>query len=78
MRDLVLAGAGVAVLPCFVGDLSPGLERAGAEISEIGHKHWIVMNSEDRHRRDIRTVIDRMIRLLKSHAELLAGKRPSL
>lgn len=34
------------------------------------------MNNDDRHRRDIRTVVDRMTRLLRSHADLFAGKRP--
>ncbi|WP_411037016.1 LysR family transcriptional regulator [Shinella sp. BYT-45] len=77
LLDLVRAGAGLAVLPCFVGDLDPGLERAGEEIRELRHHQWIVANSEDRHRRDIRMVSDRLFRLLKSHADLLAGKRPS-
>jgi len=77
LLDLVRAGAGQAVLPCFVGDLDPGLERAGDEIRELRHQQWIVANSEDRHRRDIRTVSDRLFRLLKSHADLFAGKRPS-
>jgi DNA-binding transcriptional LysR family regulator len=77
LLDLVRAGAGQAVLPCFVGDLDPSLERAGDEIRELRHQQWIVANSEDRHRRDIRTVSDRLFRLLKSHADLFAGKRPS-
>lgn len=77
LLDLVRAGAGQAALPCFVGDLDPGLERAGEEIRELRHHQWIVANSEDRHRRDIRTVSDRLLRLLKSHADLIAGKRPS-
>lgn len=77
LLDLVRAGAGLAVLPCFVGDLDPELERAGEEIRDLRHHQWIVANSEDRHRRDIRTVSDRLFKLLKSHADLFAGKRPS-
>jgi DNA-binding transcriptional LysR family regulator len=77
LRDLVLSGAGTAVLPCFVGDLEPRLERTGAEIESLRHSQWIVMNNEDRHRREIRTVIDRMTKLMKSHADLFAGKRPT-
>ncbi|ASY67783.1 LysR family transcriptional regulator [Sinorhizobium fredii] len=76
LLDLARAGAGTAVLPCFVGDLDPQLERAGEEIGALRHRQWIVMNNEDRHRRDIRTVVDRMTRLLRSHADLFAGKRP--
>lgn len=77
LLDLVRAGAGVAVLPCFVGDLDPMLERVGDEIGELRHRQWLVTNSDDRSRREIRTVADRMARLLKSHADVFAGKRPS-
>lgn len=76
LHDLVLAGAGTAVLPCFVGDRNARLERAGDDIPALRHEQWIVMNNEDRHRREIRTVIDRMTRLMKGHADLFAGKRP--
>lgn len=75
LRDLVVAGAGIAVLPCFIGDLEPRLERVGEEIDELRHRQWIVMNNDDRHRREIRTVADRMTRLLRGHADLIAGKR---
>ncbi|WP_421871433.1 LysR family transcriptional regulator [Pararhizobium sp.] len=77
LLDLARAGAGQAVLPCFVGDLDPGLERAGEELKQLRHGQWIVTNSEDRHRREIRTVSERLFRLVKSHADLFAGKRPS-
>jgi len=77
LLDLVRAGAGQAVLPCFVGDLDPTLERAGEEIRDLRHGQWIVTNGEDRHRRDIRTVADRLFHLLKSHGDLFSGRRPS-
>ena len=77
LLDLALAGAGVAVLPCFVGDLEPRLERVGGEIAALRHRQWIVMNNDDRHRREIRTVVERMRRLMKGHADLIAGRRPS-
>ncbi|MGY5778647.1 LysR family transcriptional regulator [Rhizobium sp. LEGMi135b] len=77
LYDLVLAGSGIAVLPCFVGDQESRLERVGDEIALLRHRQWIVMNNADRHRREIRTVVDRMTKLLKSHAELFAGKRPT-
>lgn len=77
LRDLIRAGAGVGVLPCFVGDLDPTLERVGDEIPELRHRQWIVMNNDDRHRSDIRAVADRLSKLLKSHRDILAGKRPS-
>lgn len=77
LPDLVRAGAGKAVLPCFVGDLDPGLQRLGGELAELRHRQWIVLNNEDRHRLEIRAVADRMTKLLKSYADLFAGKRAS-
>ncbi len=78
LRELVLAGAGVAVLPCFVGDQDARLERGGGEIVSLRHTQWIVMNDDDRHRRDIRTVVDRMAALVRKHADLFSGRRPVL
>lgn len=75
LLDLVKAGAGCAVLPCFVGDAEPGLERATEEIAELRHRQWIVTNSDDRARREIRTLADRLTKLLKAHHDLFAGKR---
>lgn len=77
LRDLALAGAGVAVLPCFVGDLEPRLERVGGEIEALRHRQWVVMNNDDRHRPEIRTVVDRLTRLMRAHTDLFAGRRPS-
>ncbi|WFU87905.1 LysR family transcriptional regulator [Rhizobium sp. CC1099] len=77
LPDLVRAGAGKAVLPCFVGDLDPELQRLGGELAELRHRQWIVLNNEDRHRLEIRTAADRMTKLLKSYADLFAGKRAS-
>lgn len=74
LRELVLSGAGTAVLPCFIGDADARLVREGAEIDELRHPQWLVMNNEDRHRCDIRTVADRMVRLIKQHSDLYAGR----
>lgn len=74
LRDLALSGSGVAVLPCFIGDGDARLERHGGEIEELRHRQWIVTNNDDRHRREIRTVADRMARFLKGHADLFAGR----
>lgn len=76
LLDLVKAGAGHAILPCFIGDAEPGIERAGDEIPELRHRQWVVTNYDDRGRREIRTLADRLAKLLKAHQDLYAGKRP--
>jgi DNA-binding transcriptional LysR family regulator len=75
MLDLAVAGAGHCLLPCFIGDQDPRLERVGEPMAELQHGQWIVMNRDDRHRREIRTMIDRITKLMKSRAGLFAGRR---
>lgn len=76
LRHSILSGAGVGVLPCFVGDDDPGLRRVGGELSELRHRSWIVMNNEDRHRPEIRAVVDRMTALFRRSAALFEGRQP--
>lgn len=76
LYDLVRAGVGKTVLPCFAGDRDPLLERAGPEIAELREHQWIVMHNDDRHRPEVRAVIERIARLVADHAPLFAGERP--
>ena len=76
LHDLIRAGVGKGVLPCFAGDRDPDLERADAEIPELREWQWLVMHNDDRHRADVRTVIDRLVALVSAHAPLFRGERP--
>lgn len=76
LHDLIRAGVGQGVLPCFAGDRDPLLERAGDEIAELRDSQWIVMHNEDRHRPEVRVVINRIAALLTGHAALFTGDRP--
>ncbi len=74
LRHSILSGAGVGVLPCFVGDADVDLRRIGGELTELRHRSWLVMNNEDRHRPEIRAVVDRMTVLFRRHAALFEGR----
>ncbi|WP_137132485.1 LysR family transcriptional regulator [Rhizobium sp. FY34] len=74
LLDLVLSGAGVAVLPCFVGDQHEELVRRGAPIDELRHSQWIVMNNDDRHRREIRVLVDRLTMLVREWTGLFSAR----
>jgi DNA-binding transcriptional LysR family regulator len=74
LRDLICAGAGRGVLPCFVGDQEPRLERIGGPLEELRHRQWLVMNDQDRHRADIRTVVDRLTVLMRHHARAFSAE----
>ncbi|WP_237151569.1 LysR family transcriptional regulator [Oryzibacter oryziterrae] len=74
MRDLIVSGAGYGVLPCICGEREAGLESVDL-VPELGHEQWLVMNQDDRHRPDIRTVITRIVKLFKRHADIVSGGR---
>ena len=76
LRDLVRAGAGKGVMPCFAGDRDPRLMRAGPLIGELAETQYLVMHDDDRHRPEVRKVIDRLNALFRDHAELCRGDRP--
>lgn len=76
LRDLIRAGAGKGVMPCFSGDRDPQLMRVGPLIGELAETQYLVMHDDDRHRPEVRKVIDRLYALFRDHAELCRGDRP--
>lgn len=75
LLDLVLAGAGRAVLPCIVGDREPALHRSGGPIDELEHRQWLVAHHDDRHDPRIRGVISRLVYLIRDLQPGLRGAR---
>ncbi|WEX75790.1 LysR family transcriptional regulator [Sinorhizobium numidicum] len=73
MFDLVKAGAGIGVMPCFIGDSDPSFVRAGPVIEKLSHDLWIVLHDDERSREDVRTVADRLSALLAANASLFSG-----
>lgn len=76
LHDMIRGGAGIGVMPCFIGDQDPVLMRAGGLIEDLTETQWLVMHDDDRHRREVRMVIERITTLFSDHAALLAGERP--
>lgn len=72
--DLCEAGAGKAVLPCFVGDQNDRLERDGAVIEVLTHTQWLVAHHELRNQPAVRTVINRLTKLINEKKMLFAGR----
>ena len=70
---LVRQGAGRGVMPVFVGDADPSLVREGEIIGELNHDLWIVANADDRHRVEVRTVIDRLADILRRNEKCFTG-----
>jgi DNA-binding transcriptional LysR family regulator len=76
VRELVANGAGVSVLPCFVGDGDERLARMGEIIDELSTEQWLVAHHEERHVPAIRNLIERIATLMRAAGPLFAGERP--
>lgn len=64
--DLALAGAGRALLPSFIGEVEPALQRVGPVVEELSHDQWLVTHDDDRHLPEVRRVITRICHLLQA------------
>ena len=74
LLEMIVAGQGKGVLPCFIGDVREDLERDGPLLEELTTRLHLVVNDDDRHHPEIRIMIDRVANLLETHADLFAGK----
>jgi DNA-binding transcriptional LysR family regulator len=74
--DILHAGVGRAVLPCFIGDSDDALERVGEPIPELRGEQWLVLHEQARHEPAVRAVVDRLAALLTAHHPLFVGQQP--
>ncbi|MFC3165112.1 LysR family transcriptional regulator [Ciceribacter thiooxidans] len=77
LLEIARSGGGRVVLPSFIGDSEPGLVRLGEPIEELSADLWITMHDDDRHRPEVRQVIERLAALFRRHGELFSG-RPAI
>jgi DNA-binding transcriptional LysR family regulator len=70
---LIQTGVGYGVLPAFVGDAKPDLVREGGIIEALDQPLYIVANDDDRHRAEVRLVIERLAALLKREEKRFSG-----
>jgi len=71
--EAIGSGTGRGVLPCYVGDGHPLLERLTPPIPEIAAEYWIIVHRDLRRAACVRTVIDWMKTLFAEQRAVLAG-----
>lgn len=69
---LVQAGAGIAVLPCFIGGADPGLRRVLPALA-ITRSFWLTTHQDTRNLPRIRRFTDWLTALAAAEAERLLG-----
>ena len=69
----IQAGLGVGVLPCWLGDTTPGLERV-LPAERFSSDLWLVLHQDLRHVARIRVVAEFLARELRAAAAILEGR----
>jgi len=74
LLEAVRAGAGLAVLPCYLGDADPALRRIGAILSEVTVDQWLLVHRDLRALPRVRAVMDALVRLFQEERGALEGR----
>jgi DNA-binding transcriptional LysR family regulator len=69
-------GAGQGILPCFVGDDDPLLERVTPPVPEIAAEYWVIVHRDLRRAACVRAVIDWVQALFDREHDALSGRLP--
>ncbi|KRA61591.1 hypothetical protein ASD79_05600 [Caulobacter sp. Root655] len=73
LREAARAGLGRAVLPCYLGDLDPGLRRLGDPIAELATELWVLTHPDLTTAGRIRAFLDEIYRRLAERRDLFEG-----
>ena len=60
MRDLLVQGGFRGMLPCFVGDPTPGLQRLQPPIPEAASQLWLLVHADLRRAARVRLLVDHL------------------
>lgn len=77
VQSMVRAGLGVTLLPCYVGDVDPGLRRLDPEpMLDPKFDMWLLYHPEVRRVYRVRLFADFVIDLMAADRDLFEGLRP--
>ncbi len=74
LHEAVRAGAGFAVLPCYLGDPDPGLRRVGSAIADVFADQWLLVHCDLRALPRVRAVMDAVVDLFHRERAMLEGR----
>jgi DNA-binding transcriptional LysR family regulator len=74
LAQAVEAGIGIALLPCFIGDRTPGVIRLVPEAMTFDAGIWLLTHPDLKNAARVRSFLDHMGRELARHRPLIEGK----
>jgi DNA-binding transcriptional LysR family regulator len=78
MTDMVSAavsGAGIALVPCSLGDAEPDLVRLTSKVI-VSRPLSVIFRKEAKRSREVRAVIDFVVEVIRKNEKLITGVRP--
>lgn len=76
-REAAMAGIGLAALPCYLGDTTPGLIRIGAPVADMTRELWLLTHEDLRRTARVSAFTEFVGQALARHRLLLEGNKPS-
>ena len=76
MYTLIRGGSGVGVIPCYMGDSDPDLQRLSAPLAGEGVGLWLLTHRNLRQGARVRTVMEFIADKLQALRPLIEGERP--
>ena len=73
LHDAVRSGAGLGVLPCYLADQDPRLQRVGGVLPEITTEQWLLVHRDLRALPRVRAVMDALVELFQRHRSFWRG-----
>jgi len=70
----IIAGTGISILPCFVGDTTPGLIRLSDVLSDIGASVWLLTHPDLKQSARVRAFMDHAWDTLGRRRALIEGR----
>jgi len=77
LHEAVRSGAGLAVLPCYLGNADPTLRRIGTTLPEVTVDQWLLVHRDLRALPRVRAVMDALVHLFQEERAALEGRRAS-
>jgi DNA-binding transcriptional LysR family regulator len=74
LHDAVRSGAGLGVLPCYLADQDPRLQRVGGVLPEVSTEQWLLVHRDLRALPRVRAVMDALVELFQRHRSNLEGR----
>jgi DNA-binding transcriptional LysR family regulator len=78
MREVCAAGAGLAALPCYLGDTDPRLVRIEPPVKAMTTALWVLTHPDLARTARVRLFIDLMSAALARERVLIEGQRPRI